>query len=374
MKFTCPRAALVEALQAVSGVVPTRGIKEVFESVRVEASRKDGLTLLGTDLEVSLRFTVPPADGLEVAEDGVLLAPARRLAAILHELPDGPVSVAWSKGVCSVKASAGSWRVTGGDPADFPAIEIPETAGGVQVESGVLKDLVARTSFAAAKEKMRYALNGVLLLVKGDDLQGVATDGRRLSLVQAKCRNPGKKSSRAIVPTRALTQLVRVLREEDAEVRLAFSESQVAAATGRAVVLARLVEGAFPNFEEVIPVNCERKATLSRDDLAAGLRRASVLFAAREGPAGSSVRLKFEEGRDLVVSATVADVGEAVVSIPCRYQGKGEEVGYNAGFLVEALGVCTQGEVSFEFNNRQSPGRLSDGEKFTHVVMPVTLE
>ena len=242
------------------------------------------------------------------------------------------------------------------------------------MEREVLKELVARTSFSAAREKMRYALNGILLLVKGEQLQGVATDGRRLSHVMAKCRNPDRQEHRAIVPTRAMTQLVRVLREEDETVRLAFSESQVSASAGRASVLARLVEGTFPNFEEVIPVNCEKKATLKRDELAAGLRRAAVLFAAREGPAGSSVRLRFEEGKDLVVSASVADVGEAVVGIPCTFRGKTEEVGYNASFLIEALGVCTGQEVSFEFNNRQSPGRLSDGERFTYVVMPVTLE
>lgn len=374
MKFTCPRAALVEALQAVSGVIPSRGIKEVFESVRVEASRKGGLTLLGTDLEVSLRYTLPPGDGLEVAEDGVLLAPARRLAAILHELPDEPVTVGFAKGTCTLKCASGSFRITAGDPADFPGIEVPDASQGIQVERETLQGLVERTSFAAAREKMRYALNGILLLVKGDELRGVATDGRRLSHVLAKCRNPDKRACRAIVPTRALTQLVRVLREEDAVVRLAFSESQVAAATGRAVVMARLVEGAFPNFEEVIPVNCEKGATLKRDDLAAGLRRAAVLFASREGPAGSSVRLRFEEGKDLVVSASVADVGEAVVSIPCRFEGKPDEVGYNAGFLLDALGVCTGEEVRFEFNTKQSPGRLTDGESFTYVVMPVTLE
>jgi DNA polymerase-3 subunit beta len=171
-----------------------------------------------------------------------------------------------------------------------------------------------------------------------------------------------------------MTQLVRVLREDDPTVRLAFSESQVAAATGRAVVMARLVEGTFPNFEEVIPVNCERKAVLKRDDLAAGLRRAAVLFAARETPAGSSVRLKFEKEKDLVVSASVADVGEAVVSIPCTFEGKAEEVGFNANFLLDALGVCSGEEISFEFNSRQSPGKVSDGERFTYVVMPVTLE
>jgi DNA polymerase-3 subunit beta len=373
LKFTCPRAALVEALTAVSGIVPTRGIKEVFESVRLEASAK-GLALLGTDLEVSMRFTVPPGEGLEVAEPGVLLAPARRLAAILHELPDEPVTVAWAKGTCTVKASSGSWRITAGDPADFPAIEVPDASEGVAVEREVLRDLVARTSFAAAREKMRYALNGILLLTKGDRLEGVATDGRRLSHVAAKCRNPGRQEHRAIVPTRAMTQLVRVLREEDEAVSLSFSESQVAASTGRAVVMARLVEGTFPNFEEVIPVNCEKRAVLKREDLASGLRRAAVLFSSREGVAGNSVRLRFEEGQDLVVSASVADVGEAVVSIPCAFKGKGEEAGYNATFLLDALAVSTGEEVTFEFNSRQSPGRLSDGERFTYVVMPVTLE
>ena len=134
MKFTCPRARVVEALQAISGVVPTRGIKEVFESVRIEASRKGGLTLLGTDLEVSMRYCIPAADGLEVAEEGMLLAPARRLSAILHELPDEPVTVGWAKGACTVKASSGSYRIMAGDPADFPAIDVPETADGIEVE------------------------------------------------------------------------------------------------------------------------------------------------------------------------------------------------------------------------------------------------
>jgi DNA polymerase III subunit beta len=374
VKLTCPRVRLVEALQAVSGVIPTRGIKEVFESVRVEASKKGGLTFLGTDLEVSMRYSIPPGDGLEIAEEGMLLAPARRLTAILTELPEEPVALAFSKGTCTIKSTSGSFRISAGDPADFPAIEVPDTARGIEVDRDVLKDLVERTAFAAAREKMRYALNGILLLAKGDHLQGVSTDGRRLAHVSAKCRNPGKQESRAIVPTRAMTQLVRVLRDDDESVKLAFSESQVAAATGRAVVMARLVEGTFPNFEEVIPVNCEKKSTLRRDDLAAGLRRASVLFANREGPAGSSVRLRFEEGKDLVISATVADVGEAVVSIPCTFKGKGEEVGYNANFLLDALNVATHDEVSFEFNSRQSPGKLSDGEAFTYVVMPVTLE
>jgi DNA polymerase-3 subunit beta len=373
VKFTCARNQLVEALQAVAGIVPARGIKEVFESVKIETSKK-GLTIFGTDLEVSMRYALPAGDGLQVAEEGVLLAPARRLAAILHELPDGPVTVSYAKGSCTVKAAAGSWKVSAGDPADFPVIEVPDAAGGIEVAKDVLADLVQRTSFAAAREKMRYALNGILLLAQGEKIQAVATDGRRLAHAVADCRNAGKQQSRAIVPTRALTHLVRVLRDDDESVRLSFADGSVAASTGRAVVLARLVEGTFPNFEEVIPVNCEKKARLKRVDLEAGLRRAAVLFGARDGIPGSSVRLRFAEGEDLVVSASVADVGEAVVPIPCSFKGKAEEVGYNATFLLDALAVARSDEVTFEFNSRQSPGRLSDGDRFTYVVMPVSID
>ena len=99
-----------------------------------------------------------------------------------------------------------------------------------------------------------------------------------------------------------------------------------------------------------------------------------MLFAAKEGGPGSSVRLRFDEGKPLVVSATVADVGEAVVDIPCEFHGQGEEVGYNATFLLDALAVTKAEEVSFEFNSRQSPGKLSDGDRFTYVVMPVSID
>jgi len=372
VKFTCPRAPLAEALQAVSGAIPARGasIKDVLENVRIAAS-KDGLDLFGTDLEVSMRYSIPASEeGLRISEPGSFLVLARPLSAILHELPDEPVTVSWKGGNCSVQSDAGSFRVTGQDPDAFPSIEIPEMKGGIEIEGPVLRDLVARTAFSAAREKMRYALNGILLIAKGDQLQGIATDGRRLSHVVAKCRNPGKGEHRAIVPTRALTQVVKSLREEDAAVRVTFSESQAAVAAGRASILARLVEGTYPNFEEVIPGNCERRAVLDREKFAAGLRRAAVLVT-REAPAGGSVLLRFREGEDLVLTAQVPDVGEATVKVPCKYSGADDEVGYNPSFLLDALGVITSPEVSFEFNSKASPGKLSDGDRFTYVVMPV---
>ncbi len=374
MKFTCPRERLLSALQAVSGVVPTHGIKDVHESLRISASRADGLRILGTDLEVSMRYTVAPAEDLVVEEEGVLLAPAKRLLAIVSELPEGPVTVAWGTGSCSIRSTGGTFRITCGDPADFPAVDIPEASGGITLSRDVLKELVQRTAFAAAKEKMRYALHGILLITAGDRIQAVATDGRRLAHATATCQPGTTEESRAIVPTRALTQLVRTLRDEDSSVVLSFSENHVAASAGPVVIVARLVEGTFPNFDEVIPVNCERKARLDRERFVAALRRAAVLFASTAGTLGPAVRLKFAEGEDLSITASVTDVGEAEASVPCTYEGKPEDVGYNAAYILDALGVISTEEVSFEFNSRQGPGRLSDGDRFTYVVMPVTLE
>jgi DNA polymerase-3 subunit beta len=373
VKFTCPRPLLVEALSAVSGVVPTRGIKEVLESVRIDAS-KGGLSFLATDLEVSMRWTIPAGESVSIAEEGVLLAPAKRLAAILHEIPDEPVTLSFGKGACTVKSASGQWRITAGNPEDFPAVEVPDAADGVEIDRVVLRDLVQRTAFAAARERMRYALNGVLLVVNGDDVQAVATDGKRLAHLAAKCRNPRRTEARAIIPTRALTHLVRILKDGDEPLRLSFQDSTAAAASGPAVVQARLVEGTFPNFQDVIPVNCPRKAVLDRTALEAGLRRASAVFAAASAPQGASVKMKFAEGEDLVVSASVPDVGEATVQVPCRYDGSTEEIGFNAAFVLEALAVIAAPEVTFEFTNRQSAARLSDGDRYTYVVMPVATE
>ena len=300
------------------GVIPTRGIKEVFESVRVEASKKGGLTFLGTDLEVSMRYSIPPGDGLEIAEEGMLLAPARRLTAILTELPEEPVALGFSKGTCTIKSTSGSFRISAGT-ADFPAIEVPDTARGIEID---------RTSegpggahrLRGAREKMRYALNGILLLAKGDHLQGVSTDGRR-SPTSREVPQPGSRRAghrpheghdpagpRA--PGRRRVGEARLLREPG----------------GRrhrpAVVMARLGRGPSPTSRRSSRSNARRSPPCA----ARTLRPASAAprsSSQREGPAGSSVRLRFEEGKDLVISATVADVGEAVVS-SLHVKGKGE--------------------------------------------------
>ena len=263
MRFTCERDEISKALQAVSGVVAAKGIHPVYESVRIVASDA-GLELLATDLEIGMRYRIAAGDGLKVEGKGTAVVPAQRLASICKELPKGKLSLAWNADAreCVLTAGRGRFRLQGQSPEDFPEIPTVGDGHGIAIETPVLRNLVRLTSFAAARERMRFALNGVLVRVEGETIECVATDGRRLARASAPLRNDGKTEFAAIVPTKGLQQLERTVGEGDVEVRLAVGNNHLSASTSRAAVTSRLVEGSFPNYRDVIPQTCARKAVI----------------------------------------------------------------------------------------------------------------
>jgi DNA polymerase-3 subunit beta len=232
--------------------------------------------------------------------------------------------------------------------------------------------MIRRTQFAAAKERMRFALNGVLLKVEASSIELVATDGRRLARDAGVCTNPSGAALTAIVPTKGLLQVDRVLIDHggdvgDESVRLAVGNNHFCARTSRTTLVSRLVEGSFPNYRDVIPQNCKQKAVLPRDALMAALRRAS-LVTSRDA---QSVRLQFHpEG--LTISARSPE-GSAEESLACDFAGPGDVLGYNPEFLLDALNVLTGESVVFEWEGKTAPGKLTEGS-YTYVVMPVSLD
>jgi DNA polymerase III subunit beta len=370
MQFTCDRDEILKALQAVSGVVATKGVHPVYESVEIVADPEAAaLTLLGTDLEVGMRHRVGPSDALQVEEGGTAVVPAGRLVAICRELPKGPFHFAWNpeNRECTIQAGRGRFRLQGQSPEDFP--EIPEVEGAQEVTVGsrALREMVRRVAFAAAKERMRFALNGVLVKVEGERLELVATDGRRLARDEGPCENPGGVEISVIVPTKGLQHLDKALGDSDQALHLSVGNNHFCGRTDRVTVVSRLVEGGFPNYRDVIPRDCSRKAVLGRDTLAAALKRA-VLVTSRDA---HSVRLRFHD-EGLTLSARSSE-GSAEETVACDYSGEDEVVGFNPDFLLDALGVLTGEEVAFEWNGKSSPGKLAEGG-YTYVVMPVSIE
>jgi DNA polymerase-3 subunit beta len=367
MKFRCSRERLLDGLQMVGSVVSTRGMKPVYESVLIQ-SRDDRLLLKGTDLEVAIRYELEDPS-LAIEEAGALVVPAARLTAIVREVKDETISCSWDDTALDVECLGSQFRVMGLPAEEFPEIpEFPDEAT-VTLPSALFKRMVARTAFAAAREKMRYALNGVLLSLEGSTIQLVGTDGRRLAHTKATVENPESAEIHVIVPTKGVNQIAKVLGEEEETLDLALMDNQLAARTARAVVVSRLVEGTYPNFDEVIPGHCEKKARVSREEFAAAIRKARLVTSKES----QSVRFIFgEEG--LALRSWAAEVGEARVSVPVEYEGEASEIAFNPTYLLEGLAVMDGEMVSFEFRNPTSPAKVSDGEEFTYVVMPISLE
>ncbi len=366
MKFKCSRERLLGGLQTVGSVVSTRGMKPVYESVLI-LSREGQLQLQGTDLEVAIRFNLKD-DTLVVEEHGSLVVPAARLTAILKEVDDEDIDFTWKEQALSVECRGSLFKINGYPPEEFPEIPDFPSEATMQLPAEVFRRLVAGSAFAAAREKMRYALNGVLFFLSGDRLQMVGTDGRRLAHAVATVENPEGAEIKAIVPTKGINQMARIISGDEV-IDLSLKDNQLAARTGCAVVVSRLVEGTFPNFEEVIPVNCERKAVFNREDLVSAVRKARLLT----NKESQSVRFAFDEGR-LTLTARAAEVGEANVSLDMSYEGEPAAVAFNPGYVLEGLSVMTGETVSFEFRSPTSPAKFTDGGDFTYVVMPIDIQ
>jgi DNA polymerase-3 subunit beta len=368
MRFRCDREELLGAVQAVSGVVAGKGVHPVYESVSIIAGA-DSLTFVATDLEIGMKLRLAAGDRTKIERPGTAVVPAQRLAAIVRELPKGEVVFAWNADnrESTIEAGRGRFKLQGQSPEDFPEVPEVDDANSVAVPAASLREMIRRTQFAAAKERMRFALNGVLLKVEGENIELVATDGRRLARDAGACSNPSGAALTAIVPTKGLQQVDRAIDGGDESVRLAVGNNHFCARTSRTTLVSRLVEGSFPNYRDVIPQNCKQKAVLPRDVLMAALRRAA-LVTSRDA---QSVRLQFHpEG--LTISARSPE-GSAEESLACDFAGPGDVLGYNPEFLLDALNVLKGESVVFEWEGKTAPGKLTEGS-YTYVVMPVSLD
>jgi DNA polymerase-3 subunit beta len=368
MRLRCRRDELLSALQAAGGVVAAKGVHPVYESVEIVAAA-EGVTLLATDLEIGMKMHVPASEHVRTEQPGTAVVPAARLLGIVRELPKGEIVLTWNADnrECTIEAGRGRFKLQGQSAEDFPEVPEVDDSKSVAVRAGQLREMIRRTHFAAAKERMRFALNGVLVKVEGETIELVATDGRRLARDSGPCVNASASAISGIVPTKGLQQVDRVIASADDEVRLSVGNNHFCARTPHVTIVSRLVEGSFPNYRDVIPQNCRQKAVVPREPLMAALRRAA-LVTSRDA---QSVRLHFHpEG--LTVSARSSE-GSAEETLAVDFAGAGDVLGYNPEFLLDALNVLEGESVPFEWEGKTAPGKLTEGS-YTYVVMPVSLD
>lgn len=365
MKVICDRGALVESLNLVGGVVVSRTPKPVLTCVKLDASG-DTLTLSATDMEVSVTLSTPR---VEVGDAGAALIPADKLTQIVRESIDPTLTIQTDNDVVQITGADSKFKVYGHPPADFPAVPAFTGEPDFVVTAGDLHRLVAMTLFATARENSRYAINGVLFERDGNKLAVVATDGHRLALARGTCKGGEGKVS-AIVPSKALNLLLRLFDDAEQTVKVKLTENQILFATDTAVLSSNLVEGNFPPYQDVIPKDGDKKATLATDVLISAVRRAALLT----NEESKGVRMAFSAD-GLTLSSRAPEMGEAEISVDvAAYTGEAIEIGFNPAYVLDALKVVDESQVHLDLKAPNKPGVLRTGPNFLYVVMPVNLQ
>lgn len=364
MEIQVDRDAFLKGLQMVQSIVEPRQTLPILANVLLETNG-ESVRISATDLEVGARVVVPA----KVAAKGSITLSARKLLEIVKELPATEFSMKLQENAwVALRCGAVAYKLVGLAPGDFPEVQPAASVQWVAVDGKVLREMLAQTSFAISHDESRYALNGVLFSIQGGELRLVATDGHRLALASRPL--PGAVPSGAgIVPRKAVQELSRVLSVGE-EVQVALAENQFVLRMPNFLLTARLIEGQFPNYEQVVPKGHPCRLVLSRSPLSAALRRVSVLSEERTKP----VKLQLSPGT-LKLNSSNPELGEAEETLPVEYAGDEVTIGFNSRYLLDALGPLEVDQIVMELKDGLSPGvfKSVENEGYLCVIMPMRI-
>jgi DNA polymerase-3 subunit beta len=363
MKFGIERDVLVKGIQTVQNAINTKSTLPILSNILIEAE-EESITLIATDLDIGIISKIPVKPNIT----GSITIPAKKFSDIIKELPAADISISVKKNnAVNIECQNSSFKIMGLPKDEFPQMPEFKDRESITLPQKKLKELLNMTSFAVSHDETRYVLNGILFIIRPTHLRFVATDGRRLALIESKMQLPKTHERKTIVPTKAVDELARILGDEG-DVRVAFSENQVSFDMGTKRVISRLIEGEFPNYEQVIPKEVKEKIVVKRQDLLSALRRAA-LFTNQD-----SMAVKLEIAKDrLILSKSTPYIGEAREELPAEYKGKDLSVGFNPAYLIDALKNMDLETVGLEIPDPEKPGVIRIGDEYVYVVLPMQL-
>ena len=363
MKFEANRHRLLEAFSLVGTVVPQRSVKPILKNVRLTVG-PDQATLVATDLEVTARCHL---DLEKVEVEGDILLPAARVQNLLREATADSLTIEVEDSTAEIRCGNALFKVQTERTDEFPKVRAFDEDHSFTIGREIFRTLARKTSFATARERTRFAFNGVRFNVEDGVARMVATDGKRLAVKWAPVSCEGDHPGR-IIPTKGLQAFDRILRDEDETIEICLQEKQAMIRSSRAEISTRLVEGAFPDHRSVLPAATPFSAEFGKEELLQSLRQASVLT----NEESRSVRFSFEEDQ-LILTSRAIDVGESRILIETQYEGDPIQVSFNPDYLIDGLKVIDADTVTLKLSGTDTPALLEGEENFTYLVMPVTL-
>jgi len=362
MKIKIQREDLTRGIQTVQNIITTKAALPILSHILLE-TQQDKLRLTATDLDIGISCVIPA----DIQESGAITIPAKRFGDIIRELPGDSVDLSTKKNnLVIIETENCQFKIMGLAREEFPKLPEFKDKEVIKLEQNTLKQILSLTSFAVSFDETRYILNGILFKIQKNKLILVATDGKRLAIMEKELQQSLEKEISLIVPIKTIHELNRNLQEEG-NLSLILGANQALFDLGDVVIISRLIEGEFPDYQQVIPPISDNKMMANREELLLAVRRAALLAT----PDYQAVKLELFKNK-LVVSKSTPDIGESREEIPVEYQGKELLIGFNPNYLIDVLKNLSGEKIELELTDSEKPGviRLNG---YIYIVLPMRL-
>jgi len=362
MRFSCDVSDLNASLSVVSRALAVRSPKPILEGILFE-SCDEGLRLTCTDLALGIETVIPAT----FIDEGRIVLPGKLLCEVVRKLPGGQVEFNISERLqATIRCASSRTTIMGLDPVEYP--ELPEVHGPeFDMEQGTLRDMIGRTLFAIAVDESRPILTGCLMEITQSEMRVVALDGFRLAMRRESIVGPEKEVS-AVVGGKVLGDIAKILADSEEKVSLCFSRSHAKLVIGHTNIVARLLEGEFIRYRQILPDEWQTRVTVERSALWSAIDRASLI--AREGKSNLVCFRIDGETLDVTSNSETGDVEEKILVMT---EGKDLNIAFNVRYITDVLKALSDDQICMRFNSNVSPCVIcpTEGDGYLYLVLPV---
>lgn len=362
MKIKISKENLLTGIQTVGNIVSSKATLPILSNILLETTI-DKLKINATDLDIGISCELD----VEIIEQGGITIPAKRFSDIIKELPSGDITIHVKKNnQIDIIGNNCRFKLSGLPKEEFPKFPEFKQKEAIQINQKTLKEMLRLTAFAVSHEESRYILNGVLMEIADDNICIVATDGRRLAKINKKLNNAIKNEISVIIPIKAVGEISRNLKE-DGIISFVIGVNQVLFDVEGVLIATRIIEGEFPNYNQVIPKPSSNIMKVNTKELLSSIKRANLLST----PDFQAVKFEIFSNK-LVISKTTPDVGESREEILSEYNGNELIIGFNPQFLIDFLKNIEEEKIGMEILGSDKPAVIRIGD-YLYLALPMRI-